>query len=399
MTTIDKIYRLDGADLIVDAVYDNESPAKGKGAEIIHRLLPGISNSGGFRIASKAAKGQLIVLYSSTDHPDWPDGLDQYTGIYTYYGDNRTPGRELLDTPRGGNKALANAFELARGGPDLRKQCPIFLLFERAEAQGFSVRFRGLAIPGSADTTQVGGDLTPIWRVANNTRFQNYKAVFTVLDAGVIDGAWVRDVIAGTATVYDDLRTPKALKSWVESGRYTPLKAPIINKGRSPQEQTPNTQAGLSIIQAIRDFCSDDDYLFEVVAAEIWKLSIRENLEVELTRRFRDGGRDAIGQMYIGPKADRIALFFSLEAKHYDPSNPVGVKEVARLISRIRHKEFGVLVTTSYVSQQAYEEIRLDNHPIVIIAGQDIVEILGAVGITTPMTCQEWLQTLNDPRK
>ena len=63
VTTIDKIYRLDGADLIVDAVYDNESPAQGYGGEIIHRLLPGISNSGGFRIASRAAKDSQSVLY------------------------------------------------------------------------------------------------------------------------------------------------------------------------------------------------------------------------------------------------------------------------------------------------------------------------------------------------
>jgi hypothetical protein len=33
-----------------------------------------------------------------------------------------------------------------------------------------------------------------------------------------------------------------------------------------------------------------------------------------------------------------------------------GVREMSRLISRLRHRQFGVLVTTSYVDNQAYRE-------------------------------------------
>ena len=67
---------------------------------------------------------------------------------------------------------------------------------------------------------------------------------------------------------------------------------------------------------------------------------------------------------------------FALEAKCYSLSNSVGVKETSRLISRIKHREFGVFVTTSYVANQAYEEIVEDNHPIAIISGADIIDIL-----------------------
>jgi len=68
---------------------------------------------------------------------------------------------------------------------------------------------------------------------------------------------------------------------------------------------------------------------------------------------------------------------FALEAKLYDLSGSgVGVAEVARLISRLRHRQFGVLVTTSYVAKQAYQEIRADQHPVVILAGRDIVDLL-----------------------
>ena len=95
-----------------------------------------------------------------------------------------------------------------------------------------------------------------------------------------------------------------------------------------------------------------------------------------MTRPSRDGGRDAIGQYAIGPAADPIRLDFALEAKCYKPGNSVGVKELARLISRIKHREFGVLVTTSYVNEQAYKEVRDDGHHIIIIAGADLVATL-----------------------
>jgi len=61
----------------------------------------------------------------------------------------------------------------------------------------------------------------------------------------------------------------------------------------------------------------------------------------------------------------------------------VGVREVARLISRIRHRQFGVLVTTSVIGRQAYEEVRNDRHPIIFIAGRDIAEILIRAGYAT----------------
>jgi hypothetical protein len=59
------------------------------------------------------------------------------------------------------------------------------------------------------------------------------------------------------------------------------------------------------------------------------------------------------------------------------------VKEVSRLISRIRHRQFGVLVTTSVVARQAYEEVREDRHPIIFICGRDIAEILLRNGYST----------------
>lgn len=47
----------------------------------------------------------------------------------------------------------------------------------------------------------------------------------------------------------------------------------------------------------------------------------------------------------------------------------LGVKEVSRLISRIRHRQFGVLVTTSIVARQAHQEVREDRHPNIFYIG------------------------------
>lgn len=63
--------------------------------------------------------------------------------------------------------------------------------------------------------------------------------------------------------------------------------------------------------------------------------------------------------------------------------NSAKVKEVSRLISRIRHRRFGVMVTISIVARQAYEEVREDRHPIIFISGKDIVDILTSNGYGT----------------
>jgi hypothetical protein len=69
----------------------------------------------------------------------------------------------------------------------------------------------------------------------------------------------------------------------------------------------------------------------------------------------------------------------------------VGVKELSRLISRLRHRQFGVLVTTSYVALQAYQEIKEDGHPIVIIAAQDIVNLIQKAGLGDVVELRKWL--------
>jgi hypothetical protein len=82
---------------------------------------------------------------------------------------------------------------------------------------------------------------------------------------------------------------------------------------------------------------------------------------------------------------------FALEAKYYQPDHGVGVRETSRLISRLRHRQFGVLVTTSYVGEQAYKEIKQDGHPVLVLSGGDIVEILVQNGVNTSEEVAQWV--------
>ena len=69
------------------------------------------------------------------------------------------------------------------------------------------------------------------------------------------------------------------------------------------------------------------------------------------------------------------------------------MKETSRLISRLRHRQFGILVTTSYVGDQAYKEIVEDNHPMLILAATDIAKILKNAGYGTAESVKDWLNS------
>ena len=118
----------------------------------------------------------------------------------------------------------------------------------------------------------------------------------------------------------------------------------------------------------------------------------------ELTRPWRDGGRDAIGYYCIstGNKSNYpLKIDCALEAKCYDKNNSVGVKSMSRLISRIRYRQFGIIITTSYIDTQAYKEVVEDGHPILIVTASDIAAILRKNMIDTN-NINEWLINIDE---
>ena len=112
------------------------------------------------------------------------------------------------------------------------------------------------------------------------------------------------------------------------------------------------------MVDAVHRHFSPDPHRFEDCAVELWRMLAEDAVTtITATRRSVDGGRDAFGLYSIGPPGDRVHLDFSLEAKCYALKHGAGVRELARLISRLRHRQFGVFVTTSYVREQAYREL------------------------------------------
>lgn len=381
------------ADLVIDAVYESDRRVS-KGLIVGEPLSPlmGVGNMGGFRVR-KGKEGVLFaVITSSGSEVEWPDSLDPFTGIYTYFGDNRQPGTDMHKTKKRGNSLLRDAFELAHSGrAEDRKKCPIFFVFEQTGTARDYV-FRGMAVPGSEYLTP-GEDLIAVWRTIKGQRFQNYRASFSILDESVISGNWLRTSITAREFDLGSPDAPQSLVRWVKTGKVQPLLAEKIGV-RKVEEQLPQHKTHKALIATIYDLCSSDPWLFERVAAEIWKISSPAPASYEITPRYKDGGRDALGAIKLGPSSDSISLSFALEAKLYGEKNTVGVKEVSRLISRIKHREFGVLVTTSALNSQAYKEIREDKHPIIVIAGRDIAEILISNGIATSEECETWVKAV-----
>ncbi len=330
---------------------------------------------------------KVAVLYSSGREPDWPDELDVQTGRFTYYGDNRRPGDDLHNTPRGGNLLLRNTFEAASGTANDRDKIPPFLLFQKA-GQGRDVRFRGLLAPG-AEGLSPDDELVALWRSTRGKRFQNYRAVFTVLDTASVTKEWIRELSTGLTT---GPHAPVEWLTWVKGRQYQPLTAPATVNTRTKDEQVPGPE-GQAFLAEITGHFHGRWHDFEECAVALWRMQAPATGQCEVTPPHRDGGRDAIGQYMLGPAADPVSVEFALEAKCYSPSTSVGVRDVARLISRLRNREFGVFVTTSHFHSQAYKEIRDDRHPVVLICGKDIADLLQARGFSSPESVRQWLRT------
>lgn len=374
------------ADLVLDKVYLGGSLGHA-GDDAIGKLLP-VGNQGGFRFSGSVRREtvKLVVLYTSGVEIDWPDRIDPTTGDFTYYGDNRKPGKELHDTPRGGNLLLREIFAAARSSADERRAVPPIFLFHRVS--GRDVMFRGLLAPGSY---RLAGDeeLVAVWRTTRNLRFQNYRAHFTVLRTPRVSRAWINQVLVG-----DPLGTecPGEWRKWVQGRIYQALEAPRSLTVRTKAEQLPDSSDAW-MVRAIHAHFQEAPVAFENFAAELWVKSDPNAVAVEVTRPSRDGGRDAVGEYRIGPSHDPVRLQFALEAKCFDPDGGgIGVRYVSRLISRIKHREFGVFVTTAFIGGQAYQEVREDAHPIVFLVARDLVAILKRMGLSTPDLLASYLQ-------
>lgn len=393
-----KFEELESADLVVDAVYKGGS-APNMSAEPFHKLIPGCENSGGFRKKLRedgSGKYAYIVLYTSMEELEWPDYLEEETGVFRYYGDNREPGREITDTKKKGNKILEMAFSLLNEGTRLDEMPPFFVF--KKTGNGRDVQFLGLAAPGNPRISP-DKDLVAFWRTMKDKRFQNYEAYFTILDTGKkpIKRQWIESLI------YDHENNlkyaPEAWRRFVKEGRngIRALTAPKAFSVPSRYNQLQCDEEGKKCLEFIRNHYSDFPQGFEACATDIVEKLDANFVDFTLTRAWRDGGRDAIGYYMIrsGGKANYpLKIDCALEAKCFKEGNAVGVKAMSRLISRIRYRQFGVLVTTSYVNAQAYKEVVEDGHPILIVTASDIACVLRNNAINST-NVEDWINSID----
>ncbi|MBK8029535.1 MAG: hypothetical protein IPK17_08455 [Chloroflexi bacterium] len=100
-----------------------------------------------------------------------------------------------------------------------------------------------------------------------------------------------------------------------------------------------------------------------------------------MLRSLRDGGRDGIGQYRIGVEGEGICIDFAVAKKCYGEGNSVGVRETVEInltpaSSTVWGIGYNVLCSTTSISGD-----QEDQHPIIVIAGRDIVQLLMSNGL------------------
>jgi hypothetical protein len=350
----------------------------------------GINNVSGFRPKSRSSGVKDIencafcVLVTTFEEVEWPDSLDQETGVFTYFGDKREEG-DLHVTEVGGNRLLRTAFNHLHTGN--RTEIPPFLVFQRRRLpDGTYMRFVGLAAPGGRGVSAYD-DLVAVWRVKEKTRFQNYRARFSILNEPAIAKEWLEDLVRNVPAV-KSVHCPPSWKEWVQTGRYDPLTCERTHEPRSRIDQEPRSEVERRLLELIRGTFTDRE--FEFAAAELVQMMDPRFSDFLVTQRGRDGGRDALGSYTVGHDSHRIKLSVIVEAKLWDPNREIGVKPMARLISRIKHRDIGVFVSTSFFGKQVQLELIEDNHPVILISGGDIARLLIANELDVPAKFGGW---------
>ena len=386
--------------LYIDAIYKSDSDRKNFSAEVLSKLL-GVKNQGGFRYLGKTEAPNLVILFTSGEDIYWRDELDSSLGVLLYYGDNKTPGTDLHKTKLHGNEILRYIFELSSSSDiDKRKKIPPILVFKKTT--GRNVKFLGLAVPGIKGKPNKDW-LTAVWGCnKNGDRFQNYKAYFTILNTSTgseyqngfgINLAWINDIEVGEA--YNSIHAPIEWKKYILKENYSVLVSKKEKFVKTKEEQLPDDCNKMKMLNFLQQYfySKDRGYSFERFAADLTQYMDDSVVDINVTRPYKDGGLDAEGRYRIFKNAENtVYVEFYLQAKCYAPANGVVVSDTARLISRIKNRQFGIMFTTSYIAKQAYEEILKDGHPIVIINGKNIIEyIFNELEIRTISELAKWL--------
>lgn len=208
---------LSKSNLIVNEIYKG-GIQPGKGSEVLSKLIPGISNSGGFRIKNNGHSDLLGILYADNKHPEWVNIFDSETGGFVYYGDNKEPGVSVKDSNKRGMKFLNRVNEKLKNGN--RRKIPPILVFVKA-GQGWDVRFIGLAVPGVLQNGNKQIFLEEVSYQQDDGAVFNYRSSYTILNINVISREWLADILIGK--IYTSEHVSEVWKRWVDNNEYNPL--------------------------------------------------------------------------------------------------------------------------------------------------------------------------------
>jgi Restriction endonuclease AspBHI N-terminal/Restriction endonuclease len=356
----------------------------------------GINNTSGFRPKSRSdiKSTEIIncafcVLVTNLGEHEWPDQLDSESGLFTYYGDNRKPGTALDDTQVGGNKFLQKIFSNLH--LQQRRHVQPILCFEVVKSDNKTfMKFLGLAVPGAQGLSAVD-DLVAVWKLSEDQRFQNYRSIFTILQEEIISKNWLEDLVSGLSPI-DSKFCPSSWKHWVNTGIYKALEAEKQITPRSKSSQLPITTEEKQVLDYLWENLSDRE--FEYASAELVKLLDKSFKNLFITRATRDGGKDVVGEYYLGHIDHQIRLSAYIEAKKWKLDSAIGVKPMMRLISRLKHRDIGVFVTTSYFDKQVQSELIEDGHPVILVSGGDIARLLIQSDISTGPSLTAWVSAI-----
>jgi len=121
--------QLVSGDFVVNAIYEGGTKRNASDDAVAKLLKAG--NPGGFRIHGKlrAHEFRHAAPYTSGAETDGPDRLDVNTGLFTYFGDNRKPCKQLHQTSCRGNEMLRFVFEAIHAPTPQRELVPPFFVF------------------------------------------------------------------------------------------------------------------------------------------------------------------------------------------------------------------------------------------------------------------------------
>jgi hypothetical protein len=237
-------------------------------------------------------------------------------------------------------------------------------------------------------------DLTRAQKRIESNRFWNYRATLTLLDIPVIKRDWIRDLETG---IIDSPHRPIVWKMWQKSGLYRPLRQKHFLGVRSPDMQLPKDDLRKAMLFKLYRYFSSEPYKFLHFAADTYALTDSKITLGRVKRHASDGTYGITGDFRLGIDADPVHFEFIVESKCYNPGvgtrkrKSIGVNEASKMLSRLGKRQFGVLVTTSVVTRQAYEVFRGRGHPVICISGTDIIDILISNNITSVENLAEWL--------